>query len=144
MSQHDPLSLQVQRVFAREPAIAVVKLGPEPEPDGLCVEADVLVNGRAWTLHVHPNVDSLFVWLGGSLLPIGPIVDEHRTLTERLTPVRMFADVALQAGTAVIFDELDHVVPRRHIIAAAVDGFVVDGLANDGTVGVLRTPGVRW
>lgn len=150
MPPAEPLSLQIERVLSREPAITLMLL----EPDDDCINFTVQVNGRTWELVALPvkmsrPIDSherLQAWIGGNMMPIGPIVDRRRTLTERLTPVRLHADLALPIGNRVICDELDHVAPATIECVGRVrmDGIVVDDLADDGTVGVLLTPGVPW
>lgn len=141
----EPLSLQVERVLSRKPAITVMSL----EIDGDCVEVHVLVNGRLWELSALParmardlaDHERLQAWIGGNMTPIGPLVVEGRTLTDRLTPVRMYADLALPLGNQVFCDELDHVIPAKIVSwgggTVQAHGLVVDELADDGTLGVI-------
>lgn len=149
MPPPEPLALQVERALAREPAIALMSL--EPEDD--CINFTVQLNGRTWELVALPvkmsrPIDSherLQAWIGGSMTPIGALVDDRRTLTERLTPVRLYVDLALPIGNRVVCDELDHVIPAKIDggVVGPYHGIVVDELADDGTVGVLLL-GARW
>lgn len=155
---NEPLTLTVARMLAHEPDVVLVRLGVEYEAAyQAIVEFDVIVAGRTWELCALPakmarvieDHERLQAWIGGNLTPIGPIVNVRRTLADRLTPVRAYADRALPCGARVVFDELDHVVPANAFTQSMAHftcpdgawqharGIVIDTQPDAGTVDVI-------
>lgn len=137
------LALDIERLLAREPDVVLVRLDAVDD----YVDFDVIVQDRHWELHALPEAFAstgrqLAAWIGGNLVPIGPIRDATRSLAARLTPVRVYVDgLPLPIGNRVCCDEYDHVVPAEiHDGRVYAHGIIVDVQPDEGTADVILLP----